>query len=68
MISLSTESHDAGHLFFVIMQKRKDQKIYTALEKTDQKIYLEYEDAEDVLSKMPEKDCFHIVKLVAHLA
>ena len=59
--------------FYVIMQKRKDGKVYTDLHKTTLKIYLNYEDAEYEFNKggLYEgyfcKDYYHIVKLVACL-
>ena len=52
--------------FWVIMQKRSDNKIYADLHKTTQQIYLTYEDAEDEFnnSEHYKKYC-HIVKLIA---
>jgi hypothetical protein len=63
MISTKT-----GQIFYVIMQKRKDGEIYVDLHKSTEKIYLNYEDAEESLNELGDlKDCFHIVKLVACL-
>ena len=59
--------------FYVIMLKRKDEKVYTDLHKTTLKIYLNYEDAEYEFNKggLYEgyycKDSYHIVKLIACL-
>jgi hypothetical protein len=55
-------------IFYVVMQKRKDGKIYVDLHKTTEEIYLLYEDAEEALNELGVlKECYHIVKLVAHL-
>lgn len=52
--------------FFVIMLKRKDLKVYPDLHKTNQIIYLNYEDAEkDFNNSEHFKDYYHIVPLVA---
>lgn len=54
--------------FYVIMLKRQDGKVYADLHKTNQKIYLEYEDAlEDLNNTEHFKEYYHIVKLIAHL-
>lgn len=57
--------------FYVIMQKRQDKKVYADLHKTNQKIYLEYEDA---LVELKDGglyegyyDSYHIVKMIATL-
>ena len=58
----------SGHIFYVVMQKRKDGEIYVDLHKTTEKIYLLYEDAEDALNELGFiKEHCHIVKLVAYL-
>lgn len=50
------------------MLKRQDGKVYADLHKTNQKIYLEYEDAlEDLNNTDHFKEYYHIVKLIAHL-
>ena len=52
--------------FYVIMQKRKDGKVYADLHKTDQRFYLTLEDAEWALEKdTPNPEFFHVVELVA---
>jgi hypothetical protein len=54
--------------FYVIMLKRRDQKVYADLHKTNQKIYLEYEDAlEDLNNTDHFKEYYHIVKMIATL-
>ena len=53
-----------GHIFYVIMTKRRDNQVYCDLAKTNQKIYLLKEDAEDDLKDYPYH---HIVKMVAYL-
>lgn len=54
--------------FYVIMQKRRDGKLYTDLHKTNQKIYLEYEDAlVDFYYDAHFKENYHIVKMIATL-
>jgi len=53
-----------GHEFYVIMVKRQDGEVYCQLEKTNQKIYLLKEDAEEDLKDYPYH---HIVKMVAYL-
>jgi hypothetical protein len=54
--------------FYVIMLKRRDQKVYADLHKTNQKIYLEYEDALDDLNNTDHfKEYYHIVKMIATL-
>lgn len=52
--------------FYVIMQKRKDLKVYPDLHKTNQIIYLNYKDAEEVFNNSDHfKEYYHIVPLVA---
>jgi hypothetical protein len=54
--------------FWVIMQKRRDGKVYTDLHKTNQKIYLEYEDALNHFNHDEHyKEYYHIVKMIAYL-
>ncbi len=54
--------------FYVIMQKRQDGKVYADLHKTNQHIYLTYENAEDELNNSAHyKKYCHIVKLIACL-
>ena len=51
------------------MLKRQDGKVYADLHKTNQKIYLEYEDALEEFNQSEHfKEYYHIVKLVAALA
>jgi hypothetical protein len=55
--------------FWVIMLKRQDGKVYADLHKTNQRIYLEYEDALDELNSWEMcKEYVHIVKMIATLA
>jgi hypothetical protein len=59
-------TNKVGHEFWVIMLKRRDGKVYADLHKTNQKIYLEYEDAlEDFNNSEHYKEYYHIVKLLA---
>ena len=61
-------TNKAGHEFWVIMQKRRDGEVYADLHKTNQKIYLTYEDAlEDFNNSEHYKEYYHIVKLLATL-
>jgi hypothetical protein len=54
--------------FYVIMQKRRDNKVYADLHKTNQRIYLTIEDAFDELNSSEHyRDYCHIVKLIACL-
>jgi hypothetical protein len=53
--------------FWVIMQKRQDGKVYADLHKTNQKIYLTVEDAEEDLKHDTHASYRHIVKLIACL-
>lgn len=60
----------AGHEFWVIMLKRRDGEVYADLHKTNQKIYLTYEDAlKDFSCNLKEyfKKYYHIVKMIATL-
>lgn len=58
-----------GHEFYVIMVKRRDTQVYCDLAKTNQVIYLTYEDAlEDFNQSEHFKEYYHIVKLVAAIA
>ena len=60
-----------AYKFFVIMQKRIDNKIYTDLHKTDERIYFSYKEAEEaiiknsVLENSVLERSFHIVPLIA---
>lgn len=55
--------------FFVIMQKRRDGKIYPDLHKTDGKIYYTEEDAQRALLFDTELIPYrHIVKMWAEIA
>ena len=54
-----------SHTFYVIMQKRKDGKVYADLHKTDGRFYLTEEEAELALKHHPEANHFHVVELVA---
>ena len=59
-----------GHIFYVIMTKRRDTQVYCDLAKTNQKIYLDEEDAEEDLHNLNSyygEGCYHIVKMVAYL-
>lgn len=52
--------------FYVIMQKRRDGKVYADLHKTEGRFYLTPEDAQRALEKdTPNPEFFHIVELVA---
>lgn len=52
--------------FFVIMLKQKDLNVYPDLHKTNQIMYLNYEDAEDAFNNSDHfKDYYHIVSLIA---
>jgi hypothetical protein len=52
--------------FYVIMLKRQDSKVYTDLHKTNQIIYLNYEDAVEHFNNSEHyKEYYHIVKLLA---
>lgn len=54
-----------AHLFYTVMQKRVDGKIYPDVHKTDERIYLIREDAELALANMSLGAYFHVVPLVA---
>jgi hypothetical protein len=61
-------TNKVGHEFWVIMLKRRDGEVYADLHKTNQKIYLTYEDAlEDFNNSEHYKEYYHIVKLLATL-
>ena len=61
-------NNKVGHEFWVIMQKRRDFEVYADLHKTNQKIYLEYEDAlEDFYYEEHFKENYHIVKMIGIL-
>lgn len=61
-------TNKVGHEFWTIMLKRQDGKVYADLHKTNQKIYLEYEDAlEDLNNTDHFKEYYHIVKMIATL-
>ena len=54
--------------FFVVMQKRSDDKLFAALNKTDERMCLLEEDALKALSDMGSlAEHFHVVLLVAEL-
>jgi hypothetical protein len=54
--------------FWVIMQKRRDGKVYTDLHKTNEIMYLSYEDAlKDFNNSEHYKEYYHIVKMIAYL-
>lgn len=59
-----TESREVGHTFYVIMVKRRDGVVYCDLAKTNERIYLSKEDAEEDLKDYPHH---HIVPMVAYL-
>lgn len=59
-----------GHEFWTIMVKRRDEEVYCDLAKTNQKIYLNEEDAEKDfhdLSSYYGEGFYHIVKMIAYL-
>ena len=63
-------TNKVGHEFYVIMVKRQDGEVYCDLAKTNQKIYLNEEDAEEDLHNISSyygEGCYHIVKMVAYL-
>ena len=52
--------------FYVIMQKRRDGRVYADLHKTDGRFYLTPEEAKRALENDPiYKEFFHVVELVA---
>ena len=52
--------------FYVIMQKRRDGKVYADLHKTDQHFYLDEQEALRAWAKDPVyRQHFHVVELVA---
>lgn len=57
-----------GHEFWVIMVKRQDGEVYADLHKTNEKIYLTYEDAlKDFSYDEHYKEYHRIVKMIAYL-
>lgn len=55
--------------FYVVMQKRKDGKVYADLHKTDQLLYLDEQEALRVWATDPVyRQHFHVVELVAMTA
>ena len=61
-------TNKSGHEFWVIMLKRRDYRVYADLHKTNQKIYLTYEDAlGDFNCDGHFKEYYHIVKMIATL-
>jgi hypothetical protein len=68
MNTLTSVPTKSGQIFYVVMQKRRDDEIYVDLHKTTEKIYLLEEDAEYALNELGFiKDHCHIVKLIAYL-
>ena len=57
-------TNKVGHEFYVVMVKRRDGKVYCDLAKTDERIYLNKEDAEAVTKYYVNH---HVVKMVAYL-
>ena len=52
--------------FYVIMQKRKDGKVYADLHKTDGRFYLTEGEAKRALrTDTPNPEYFHVVELIA---
>jgi len=61
-------TNKVGHEFWVIMQKRRDGEVYADLHKTNQYIYLTYEDALVVFHNSEHyKEYYHIIKMIATL-
>ena len=59
-------SNKVGYEFWVIMLKRRDGKVYTDLHKTNEIMYLTYEDAVEHFNNSEYyKEYYHIVKLLA---
>ena len=55
-----------SHTFYVIMQKRKDGKVYADLHKTNHTFYLTEEEAQHALESDPlYREHYHVVELVA---
>ena len=55
-------------IFYVIMQKRQDGKVYADLHKTNQHIYLTAEDAYEELNNNEHyKEYYHVVELIGCL-
>jgi hypothetical protein len=54
--------------FWVIMLKRRDGKVYADLHKTNEIMYLTYEDAVEHFNNSEHyKEYYHIVKMIATL-
>lgn len=54
--------------FYVLMSKRRDEKVYADLHKSHERFWLVREEAEAFLKKAIEEDMqeyFHVVKLLA---
>ena len=61
-------TNKVGHEFWVIMLKRRDCKIYADLHKTNETMYLTYEDAlKDFNNSEHYKQYYHVVKMIATL-
>jgi len=59
-----------GHEFFVVMQKRKDGKVYADLHKCMQGFFLEVEEANYYCEKMnfiAGWEVWHVVPMLAYL-
>ena len=55
--------------FFVVMQKRSDGRVYADLHKTDERMYLTEDEADEALAGMGDiGEHFHKVKMVGMLA
>lgn len=67
VMRVTSEPRSVGHEFWVVMQKRNDGCVYADLHKTDGIMYLEFKDAIVALNKHPQKECYHIVKMIANL-
>ena len=55
------------HEFFVIMQKRKDGKVYADLHKALETFFLNEADASDYMKNMALPGNWHVVRLVASI-
>lgn len=53
--------------FFVIMQKRKDGKVYADLYKALDTFFLNEEEASDYMASMGVPGSWHVVRLVASI-
>ena len=61
-------TNKVGYEFWVIMQKRRDGEVYADLHKTNQIMYLTYEDAlKDFNNSEHYKQYYHVVKMIATL-